>query len=262
MKHLSEQEMVMYFYGESGRKTRAHLTECEHCQRELRAIQDLLRRVEAPSVPERPADYGLQVWNSIRARLPEPQARARFAWLLPPQRWAIAGATIALMLAAFIAGRYWSKPSPTSTTTQVVERQPAENVRERILLVAVGDHLERSQMVLLELVNATPGKDLDISSEQQQIEELISANRLYRQTAAGAGKPAMADVLDELERVLLDIAHRPSAIGSAELRQIQQRIESQGILFKVRVVGSRARSSNRTSPTRKQNTTQETRREI
>ena len=34
----------------------------------------------------------------------------------------------------------------------------AGQVRERILLVAVGDHLDRSQMVLAELSNAPDGK--------------------------------------------------------------------------------------------------------
>ena len=51
---------------------------------------------------------------------------------------------------------------------------------DRILLVAVGDHLERSQMVLVELMNATPGESLDISSQQQVAEDLVSENRLVQ----------------------------------------------------------------------------------
>ena len=39
---------------------------------------------------------------------------------------------------------------------------------ERVLLVAVGDYLERSQMVLIELANASPKGTLDISSEQER----------------------------------------------------------------------------------------------
>ena len=44
-----------------------------------------------------------------------------------------------------------------------------------------------------------------------------------------------------LERVLLEIARSPSAISSAELAALQRRIESRGILFKVRVIGSQMR---------------------
>jgi hypothetical protein len=36
---------------------------------------------------------------------------------------------------------------------------------ERILMVAVGDYLERSQMVLIELANASPRAQMDIFSE-------------------------------------------------------------------------------------------------
>jgi hypothetical protein len=48
-------------------------------------------------------------------------------------------------------------------------------------------------------------------------------------------------VLDELERVLLDVAHSPSKLNSVEFAQFRQRIEGDGILFKIRVVGSNLR---------------------
>jgi hypothetical protein len=48
-------------------------------------------------------------------------------------------------------------------------------------------------------------------------------------------------VLDELERVLLEVAHSPSKLNSAEFEQIRQRIAADGILFKIRVVGSNLR---------------------
>ena len=47
-----------------------------------------------------------------------------------------------------------------------------------------------------------------------------------------------AALLDQLERVLLDIAHSPTQVSSGELKDLQDRIESQGLLFKVRIVGA------------------------
>jgi hypothetical protein len=114
-------------------------------------------------------------------------------------------------------------------------------VRERILLVAVGDHLERSQMILVELTNADPSQPLDIAPEQRLAQDLVGANRLYRQTAVKAGETGVADVLDDLERVLLEIAHSPKDLKAAEVKTLQQRIAARGILFKVRVVGSSVR---------------------
>jgi hypothetical protein len=114
-------------------------------------------------------------------------------------------------------------------------------VRERILLVAVGDHLERSQVVLLELLNADPKDPVDVSAERRSAEDLLPANRLYRQAAVRTGEPGVARVLEELERVLVEVANGPSELGPEETLALRRRIESQGVLFKVRVIGSQIR---------------------
>ena len=95
-------------------------------------------------------------------------------------------------------------------------------------------------MVLVELSNAgTPQSGpLDISYEQRAAQDLVESNRLYRQTAASAGDAATANLLDELERVLLDIAHSPSEVSGKQLEDLRKEIESRGILFKVKVFGT------------------------
>ncbi len=109
------------------------------------------------------------------------------------------------------------------------------------MLVAVGEHLDRSQMILVELVNNESKGPVDISEEQHRAEDLIGDNRLYRQAALTSGDTRVSSVLDELQRVLLEIAHSPSKLDSAEFEQIRRRIEAEGILFKIRVVGSNLR---------------------
>ena len=116
---------------------------------------------------------------------------------------------------------------------------------ERILLVAVGDYLERSQMVLIELANANPKASLDISSEQERAGDLVTETRLYRQTAAHTGDTQIGSVLDELERVLVDITHAPSNISPQQLGELRQRLEAEGILFKIRVLGSNVRQQDK-----------------
>jgi hypothetical protein len=113
--------------------------------------------------------------------------------------------------------------------------------RESVLLVAVGDYLDRSQMVLIELANANPKRELDISAEQERAHGLVSETRLYRQTAEHTGDAAVAGVLDQLERVLMDITHEPSRISPEELEKLRERLKSEGILFKIRVLGLNVR---------------------
>src|SRR5260370_32939180 len=94
--------------------------------------------------------------------------------------------------------------------------------------------------MLVELSNAAPNNpkqnEVDISAEQRRAEDLLQENRLYRQTALQEGDAGLASVLDELERVLLDVAHGPEEVTPAQIDAIQKKIAPRGILLQVRVV--------------------------
>jgi hypothetical protein len=239
MNHLSEEQLILHYYGEEDDALPAerHLAECDDCRALYGSLQRALNVVDSLPVPEPGPEYAERVWKRIEHRLPARRS-VRRVWALPaPWRWAAAGAAFAaLLVAAFLAGRSYPHP-----------RQPAQlaadpQAGERILLVAVGDYLERSQMVLIELANARSQGSLDISAEQERAVDLVSENRLYQQTAGRTGDAAVASVLDELERVLLDITHAPSRLSPAELEKLRQRLEAEGILFKIRVLGSNVRN--------------------
>ena len=189
--------------------------------------------MRSPS-PERSENYGSEVWRRLQPKL-HATGFSLSGWL--PRKLILAAAMAALLVAAFLAGRY--SPRETPKLAQAVPA--AQQVQDRVLLVAVGDYLERSQMVLVELTNTHVRGPVDISAEQERAEDLIGETRLYRQTAASSGEAAMAGMLEELERVLLDIARRPSKVTEPELEELRKRIEAQGILFKIRVVGSNVR---------------------
>lgn len=232
MNHISEEQLVLLYYGESSEApvVEQHLADCETCRAEYRALQLVLNTVDSAPVPERGPDYGSAVWQRIEKRL----GRRRKRWSFAPW-WIWAPAMTALLVGAFLAGRLTHKP----VGPEVAKNQ---QIRERILLVAVGDHLDRTQMVLAELSNAPNGKGkLDITGERQMAKELLEDNRLYRQTAHRTGDTAVANVLDDLERVLIEIAHSPTEVSSDQLEELRQQIESRGLLFKVRVLGSRVR---------------------
>ena len=97
-------------------------------------------------------------------------------------------------------------------------------------------------MVLIELTNASPKGSLDISNEQARAGDLVTETRLYRQTAERTGDTSITGVLDELERVLVDITHAPSQMTPGQLDELRQRLEAEGILFKIRVLGSNVRN--------------------
>jgi hypothetical protein len=240
MNHLTEEQLVLHYYLEEEEtiETERHLEECGECRASYAALQHTLNLLGSIPVPERGPGYEAQVWQRIEPKLP-----ARRWWSLPPLRWAFAGSAVAAMLvAAFLAGRFY----PNRPAAPQVAADP--QVREQVLLVAVGDYLDRSQMVLVELANASSKGPLDISPEQARAQELISETRLYRQTAATTGNASVTGILDELERVMLDIAHGPSRLSPVELEKLRARLEAEGILFKIRVVNSNVRSQEGAAP--------------
>jgi hypothetical protein len=234
MKHRTEEELIGYRFGEVNERMEiaAHLEECAECREELARIEAVFGALDAMPVPDPGEEYGRRVWQRIAPRL----GRRRARWWesqFVPQRLLALGGVVALLILAFVAGR-WTKPR-----IPVRDEADAAKVRERVLVVAVGEHLGRTEMVLMELENAPAGKGqkpINISLTQRRAEDLVEENRLYRQTALNEGDQAMASTLDELERVLLDIANSPEELTPAAFETIRKRIEAQGLLFKVRVV--------------------------
>lgn len=226
---------MLFHYGEGGdhETVEAHLATCEACRANYEALQRGLANLESLTVPEPDAGFEARMWQRVQPRL---NARTRFGWwtFFSPARLAVAGAMAALVIAAFAIGRGWPKPEPAAPATSAASD-------DRVLLVAVIDHLDRSERALTELVNAEPAGPVDISTEQALVRELVPANRLIRQTATEVGEAGMASLLDDLERVLVEIAHSPSTVSPQEFNEIRERIDSQGIIFKVRVLGSDAR---------------------
>jgi hypothetical protein len=244
MTHLTDDELVLHYYGEMNaadeRRAETHLTECASCEHTYTRLQRVMAYVDAAPAVDAPAGFERVAWARLEAALPARRAGWLSLLVFSPARLAWAAALLVVMAGAFLAGRLLPRSTPAT-----VSAPPAvasnEQVRERILLVDLGEHLDRSQMVLIELVSAEGTGSVDISTEQARAQQLVAANRLYRQTALTTGDTAMAALLDELERTLVDIAASPSTLSQADLDQVRQRIESKGLLFKVRVVSSEVR---------------------
>jgi hypothetical protein len=251
MTHLTDDELVLQYYGELP-DADAHVASCTACAARARDLAALLATVP-DDVPERDERYGLEVWQRIRPRL---EARRPW-WQLSGARWGLAAAAVLIAVSSFVAGRFSGVPSKSDVTATrsigVDARGRAGNAAgrgsrggpanddpiRRVLLLSVADHLERSDRVLTDIMN-TPG-GADISVEQQWAADLVAANRLYRQDALDADETSVAAVLDELERTLLDIVHRPADTSSEDFDQLRRRIDSAALLFKVRVMSNELR---------------------
>ncbi|HJU42326.1 MAG TPA: hypothetical protein VJ691_05905, partial [Vicinamibacterales bacterium] len=111
----------------------------------------------------------------------------------------------------------------------------------RVLQAEVGDHLDRTQMMLTELANADTDHADVLAGEQVRAVDLVAANRLIRQSAEQSGDMIIADVLEDLERVLMEIANAPADASSNELTDLQSRITDEDLLFRLRVIAAEMR---------------------
>jgi hypothetical protein len=235
--HYGEDDLILYYYGEGRRRgdIDRHLESCAACAAAYRDLSATLQLVTPPETPERGDQYGGEVWQRIRHRLPERDTRwfRSFGW----DRLVVAGAVAALCLvvaAAFTAGLLWPRNQRALSTASEATVDPRD-ADARARMAAIGDHLERSERVLLDVVNAN-GQTVDLRAAQAWAADLIDANRLYRAAASRAGDAIIADVLDDLERRLLEIVHGPSKPTLAQLNELRLRLDAATLLFKVRVL--------------------------
>ena len=152
-------------------------------------------------------------------------------------QFALGGGVAALVLVAFMAGRFSGGDSATVSTPSAM----ADAAPGRVLHAEVGDHLDRTQMMLVELANADTDYADVLAGEQGRAVDLVAANRLIRQSAEQSGDIVIAEVLEDLERVLLEIANSPAEASSNDLTDLQSRITNEDLLFRVRVIASEMR---------------------
>jgi hypothetical protein len=242
--HLTDDDLVLHYYGEmpaaDEARAESHLAACGTCQAGYTRLQRVMAFVDSAPAVDAPDGFERIAWARLEPALSAPPRGWRSWVVLWPSRLAFAAGVAALVGAAFMAGRLMPRSAPATTTAAA---NTAEQVREGVLLVDLGEHLDRSQRMLVELASAddTSGS-VDMSLEQSRAEQLVAANRLYRQTAASTGDAAIASVLDDLERVLVDIAASPKTMTQEDLDAVRRRIESKELLFKVRVMASQVRA--------------------
>lgn len=248
MTHITDEDLSAYALDEVEAGTRgaidAHLEACASCRASLAGLREALDATATLPVPDRDDEYGARVWAAIEPRLGAAPRRRRVPRLTP---WLAAAAVVCVAAGAYWIGQRTATREGASEApvTAAAEVEAPAAIRERVVLAALGEHFDRTERTLVELVNAEPGGLVDISAEQAWARDLLEANRLYRQAARDSEAPALTSVLDDLEPVLLELANSPGQLTSDEFRALRGRIEARSLVFKVRVTGADVRARQR-----------------
>ena len=237
MKHLNEAELIEHYYEESVDMAdcERHLKACAACAKHYADLRRDLDGVKPLATPLRGEGYSEQVWQAIRSSLPVYEKPKR-SWvrLGRPLGWAAACAL--LIAVAFVAGRRWERRQAPSVAVAVDPQ-----ARQRVVIVVLGDHHDRSERLLVEL-NHAGSNDISGTPLRSEARELLASNRLVRQSAMQAGNLNVEASLDRLERLLVELANEPEDLSEADLTRLRQEMNTDGLLFDIRVLRSRVNS--------------------
>ena len=224
MIHLSEEDLVLIYYGESGvaEGAREHLAGCAVCRAAADALAQTLNLCSELPVPEPDPGFERRVW---------PQRRV---WSMPPVSaqgvsvWMGVAAAVVLIVSAFLLGRVTRAPQ-----TPPILAGLSDQARERILEISLADHFDRAGIVLTEVSN-----NGDLAGERGRAEDLVEEGRLLRQSLTRRGQSATLAVFDDIQRVLLEVANG----DPAESPELRQHIGDSSLVFKARIMESNLRT--------------------
>lgn len=262
----------LYFYDELEAGERAsmarHVASCADCRLALEDLAIIRDALATRPVVSAPPDGD---WSGFMSRLNDAVAAERPARSLagvPPASAAVDGgegspgaprpagvraapylamaALLALvtMSVAYVArtGRGRERPVPTvahvsppeGTTAAPPASEPDGAAIQAAFTLLSEQHLERSKLVVLGLANkdARRARREDWEYERELASDLLTDTRLYRMAAEERGLKTIADVMRDLELVLLQtsLAAQP---GPEDLAQIQRLIDKRDLVTKI-----------------------------
>lgn len=244
--HVTEDDLILHFYGEAPvdeHRIDEHLRTCPTCQAAWSELTETMKLVDVASTPEPGPGFEQVMWARVQRELPSaPERRWSFRTVAPMT------ALAASLIAAVALGWAWiaqapvvpavaQQDSPRPTAVRTGGAVDPTKARERVLLAALDDHFAQTEVLLVELMNA-PEKGTEFDFERASADDLVASGRLYRQTARQNGDLRLAQMLDDLEAVLVEVARSPSKMTRKDFNSLRTRIDANDLLFKVRAVAN------------------------
>lgn len=271
MTYSNQEELLLYLYDELDEVRRkaveTKLKSSAGLREEFKNLQEDLNALALDEIPNKPADYGDQVWNAIAGELNridvqsvEPsakmstnsvtnvQASLSQAWQAWRQQYfalVLRGAAAAIVLVGvFYLGTLTNNNSNTNPTNSTSLDQLAEAWKqtsgEEIYRLQVAGYLEQSNRLFTELNQSTQDSLTLTGARRNWIDEMLINNRLFRLFANDRGDRQIAALLEQMEILLLELKNT-DADASAEqqdrdLNKLRSRLKDQDLLYKLRFI--------------------------
>jgi hypothetical protein len=231
--HLTDDQLVLLYYREPLEEAAldGHLAGCALCLGRFQTLTRVLHLVAQEDIPEPAGDFEARMTAQVLAAAKKPESGRILQFPFMSSRTArflAAGAALAAcLILAFSVGRRLGRVEEQTLT--------ASQTQERVLLTALGEHLGRSRVTLVELKNREVSAG-DLKALQAAADNLVTASRLFRAAAERAGEGQIASVMEETERLLVRFAAAPDAEAKDELDGLRKRVDSRDLLFRLQVM--------------------------
>jgi hypothetical protein len=250
MHTIDDDLLVLYHYDDGlapGQREaiEAALRESLPLRQRLAQLRATLAAVDREALPEPDAGFEDRIWRRLQAQLPPGTAASVTALpqrVAKQRRWpqivGLAMAASVLLAIGFIVGRQPSFGPGAAPDTQAMAT--------RVLDAYVAMHL-RDTAGMLQAVS-TQDASAESADQAEVAAALLESNRLYARAAARAGNTRLADFLQRIEPVLIELANPPTG-GDISVRSgIVDYVRENDLLFQLRATESnlQSRGSRRT----------------
>ncbi len=238
----------LYYYAELAAdayvRFRAHLAGCETCQRALAELDIIGTALGRRRAAEPPGGDWEPFMERLAQRMAQEQAR-RTASAHRAARLVRIAAGLAIAASGLAGGvgwqRWWAgRATPVATAVVAAPAEPRAEPSPAgaALTLAAEEHLERAKVVLFGLTTLDPRRMRpdDWHSEQRLASALLADTAQYRLAASEQGRADLADVLGDLETVLLDVS-----LGQADraaVSRVQRFIDRRDLLTRIQVMAT------------------------
>jgi len=214
----------------------AHLAGCDVCRASLDELNVLTLALGAEATEAPAGGDWSDFMNRLDRRLDDEAVGWRARW---PTVLRVA-AMVMLVAGALLAERAWEhrdQPAPAGPVPPGAAT-PAATPAALAVESLAEQHLQRSKVVLLGLATKDPShaRPADWRQERELASAMVPDTSQYRLTAAQNGLGSLADVLGDLEVVLLQTSLSDAGDPGA-LSRIQRLIDRRDLLVKIEVIG-------------------------
>ena len=250
MKHLTEDELVAQALGDrENRRADAveeHLADCPECADSYSVLLSDLAAMKRMNVPPRDQWYGERVWQCDRGLADGLRAEeaelvgARLGGHYGGEGFGVCGGLRASYGGSIFRGNEFENWKQQPPTAKVEHKAP--QTKQPILVVVLDDHLDRSERFLVELKHADLDSPAMATPIRDEARSLLAANKVCREKAAETSDPELTTALDHLDQLLAEAANEPGGLNARSIARLQEQMNSDGLLFEVRVLRSRIAS--------------------